>query len=123
MSDGKFGFSVQKQIYQGLGGTEKYNRKVWEDFADKVGWRGRKRAGRRGEENFYEFGWLSYRDLTFRFEWYMGHLPWVLGLFCGSSTFLCERDRIRVRRDVKIYGEVSEGSEQSWTSFLSRKDL
>ncbi|MEK0180332.1 serine/threonine-protein kinase, partial [Microcoleus anatoxicus] len=38
-SDGRFGFSVQKRIYQSLGGTRKYNQKVWEAFGDKVGWR------------------------------------------------------------------------------------
>jgi serine/threonine protein kinase len=35
-SNGKFGFSVQKRIYQGLGGTEEY--KIWDAFADRVGW-------------------------------------------------------------------------------------
>ncbi len=38
-SDGKFGFSVQKRIYQGLGGTREYNREIWDKFGDKVGWR------------------------------------------------------------------------------------
>ena len=38
-SGGKFGFSVQKQIYQDLGGTKDYDKKVWESFGDKVGWR------------------------------------------------------------------------------------
>ncbi|NET28995.1 GUN4 domain-containing protein [Okeania sp. SIO1I7] len=62
-SNGKFGFSVQKKIYQELGGTKDYNREVWEKFGEKVGWR-------KGDE------WLSYREL---FEdknlHYMGHLP------------------------------------------------
>ncbi|MFM6687289.1 MAG: GUN4 domain-containing protein, partial [Dolichospermum sp.] len=38
-SNGRFGFSVQKRIYQGLGGTREYNREIWEEFGDKVGWR------------------------------------------------------------------------------------
>ncbi|NES01548.1 MAG: hypothetical protein F6K22_01050 [Okeania sp. SIO2F4] len=38
-SNGKFGFSVQKQIYQILGGTKEANQQVWIAFADKVGWR------------------------------------------------------------------------------------
>ena len=38
-SNGKFGFSVQKQIYLSVGGTKEYDQKVWEAFGDKVGWR------------------------------------------------------------------------------------
>jgi hypothetical protein len=53
-SGGHFGFSVQKEIYQSLGG--------WKAFAESVGWR---RGGR----------WLSYRDLTFSPNAPKGHLP------------------------------------------------
>ena len=38
-SNGRFGFSVQKRIYQSLGGTRKYDEKIWEAFCDRVGWR------------------------------------------------------------------------------------
>ncbi|MBS9390195.1 MAG: GUN4 domain-containing protein [Dolichospermum sp. WA123] len=38
-SNGKFGFSVQKRIYQGFGGTREYNYQIWEKFGDKVGCR------------------------------------------------------------------------------------
>ncbi|OBQ41268.1 MAG: hypothetical protein AN485_02905 [Anabaena sp. MDT14b] len=38
-SDGKFGFSVQKRIYQSLGGTRNYDDKIWQAFGYKVGWR------------------------------------------------------------------------------------
>ena len=62
-SNGKFGFFVQKQIYQSLGGTRKYDRKIWEAFGDRVGWR-------------QEGSWLYYEDLTFSLEThYMGYLP------------------------------------------------
>ena len=61
-SDGKFGFSVQKKIYRDLGGTKDYDKKVWESFGDKVGWR---KGG----------SWLSYSNLTFSEGHYMGHLP------------------------------------------------
>ncbi|MBK1986113.1 GUN4 domain-containing protein [Sphaerospermopsis aphanizomenoides BCCUSP55] len=37
-SDGKFGFSVQKRIYQGLGGTRSYDAKIGEAFEETVGW-------------------------------------------------------------------------------------
>jgi hypothetical protein len=81
-SNGKFGFSVQKQIYQDLGGTKDYDEKVWELFGDKVGWR---KGG----------SWLSYSDLTFSENHYMGHLPsdfplpfWASGL----ATLFSRRD-------------------------------
>ncbi|MEI3650970.1 MAG: serine/threonine-protein kinase [Dolichospermum lemmermannii FEM_B0920] len=37
-SDGRFGFSVQKRIYQDLGGNFTYNSDIWDEFEDKVGW-------------------------------------------------------------------------------------
>ncbi|MTJ12088.1 protein kinase [Anabaena sp. UHCC 0187] len=61
-SDGCFGFSVQKKIYQGLGGTRKYDKKIWETFGDKVGWR-------KGSN------WLYYKDITFDKKAPEGHLP------------------------------------------------
>ncbi|MGC8451938.1 MAG: GUN4 domain-containing protein, partial [Cylindrospermopsis raciborskii] len=51
-SRGKFGISVQQQIYQSLGGTKEYNSDVWESMADRVGWR---QGGI----------WLAYSDLNF----------------------------------------------------------
>jgi hypothetical protein len=51
-SEGKFGFSVQKEIYESLGGTRDYNEEVWKKFGDRVGWR---KGG----------NWLLYSDLTF----------------------------------------------------------
>ncbi len=83
-SNGKFGFSVQKKIYQNLGGTREYDEKVWEAFGKEVGWH---QGGK----------WLYYSDLTFSLDThYMGHLPcecrMVLGIlgsglvaFVGSS--------------------------------------
>jgi hypothetical protein len=64
-SYGKFGFSVQKQIYQSLGGTKEYNREIWCQFAEKVGWRN-------GE-------WLYYSSINFDIEAFLGHLPafWI----------------------------------------------
>ena len=37
-SNGRFGFSVQKHIYQTLGGTTEYDSKSWEAFGDRVDW-------------------------------------------------------------------------------------
>ncbi|NEO56292.1 MAG: Clp protease [Okeania sp. SIO3B5] len=95
-SDGKFGFSVQKKIYQSLGGTKEYNREVWEKFGEKVGWK-------KGDE------WLSYSKLTWKqnsSSHSTGYLPlvfrgfilgvrWGLGLFLGVDkvcTILSRRD-------------------------------
>jgi serine/threonine protein kinase len=61
-SDGKFGFSVQKRIYQSLGGTREYNSEIWRQFGDKVGWR---KVG----------NWLYYKDITFNIKSPEGHLP------------------------------------------------
>ncbi|MFM6872503.1 MAG: GUN4 domain-containing protein [Dolichospermum sp.] len=79
-SDGRFGFSVQKRIYQGLGGTREYNQEIWLKFGDKVGWR---KGG----------SWLYYSDITFDKKAPEGHLPigWdelgfrLVGWVCGSS--------------------------------------
>ncbi len=61
-SQGKFGFSVQKDIYEELGGTTEYNEEVWNDFGDRVGWRERK-------------NWLWYEQLTFGINAPQAHLP------------------------------------------------
>ncbi|MBE9054949.1 serine/threonine-protein kinase [Sphaerospermopsis sp. LEGE 08334] len=37
-SNDKFGFSVQKRIYQSLGGTEDFDHNIWNAFANRVGW-------------------------------------------------------------------------------------
>ncbi|MTJ16824.1 MULTISPECIES: serine/threonine-protein kinase [unclassified Dolichospermum] len=66
-SGGKFGFSVQKRIYQGFGGTREYNQEIWEKFGDKVGWR-------KGGSSWNAF-WLYYSDITFDKKAPEGHLP------------------------------------------------
>jgi len=69
-SDGRFGFSVQKKIYQRLGGTKKYDDKIWQSFGDAVGWR-------------KEGKWLYYKNITFdkttTKEHPTGHLPVAFG--------------------------------------------
>ncbi len=73
-SDGRFGFSVQKEIYQELGGTKEYDEKIWEVFGDRVGWR---KGG----------SWLKYESLA---VWsYSGLVPQIppgqLPCWCSSS--------------------------------------
>ena len=72
-SNGHFGFSVQKRIYQSLGGTSEYNRKVWERFGDHVGWR---------QNN----DWLYYNKLNFSEKAPEAHLPWSWWVEEGSDT-------------------------------------
>ncbi|MCD8489202.1 MAG: serine/threonine-protein kinase [Desertifilum sp.] len=71
-SKGRFGFSVQAKIYRSLGGTRSYDTKIWEAFADRVGWR------KQGD-------WLVYSDLTFNTSAPSGHLPSGWGV--GSRSF------------------------------------
>ncbi len=59
-SNGRFGFSVQKRIYQSLG--EGSRKKVWEKFGDQVGWR------KKNE-------WLYHCHLTFSEKAPEAHLP------------------------------------------------
>jgi serine/threonine-protein kinase len=70
-SNGHFGFSVQKRIYQSLGGTRQYDEKIWEAFGDRVGWRKQRKQGKL---------WLYYKDITFALTAPQGHLPVVGGI-------------------------------------------
>ncbi|MDJ0718147.1 MAG: GUN4 domain-containing protein [Prochloraceae cyanobacterium] len=65
-SDGKFGFSVQKEIYQSLGGTKEYNQEIWSSFGDRVGWK-------KGDE------WLDRDAITWNLSAQEGHLPYING--------------------------------------------
>ena len=62
-SDGKFGFSVQKDIYESLGGTKEYHEEVWSNFCERIGWR---KGGQ----------WLNYSELIFNLgKAPIAHLP------------------------------------------------
>jgi tetratricopeptide (TPR) repeat protein len=61
-SQGRFGFSVQKDIWQSLGGTKNAHYEIYYSAAEHLGWR--------------EGGlWLYYCDLTFDITAPNGHLP------------------------------------------------
>jgi hypothetical protein len=67
-SDGRFGFSVQKQIYQSLGGPKEWDTtvsRVLIPYAEAIGW---KQKGENGN-------WLFYSQLTFGTNAPLGHLP------------------------------------------------
>jgi hypothetical protein len=75
-SGGKFGISVQQQIYQSLGGTTvELNSDVWESMGDRVGWR---QGGQ----------WLAYSDFNFSQTAPSGHLPGIGGT-CQWTEGLC----------------------------------
>ncbi len=92
-SNGRFGFSVQKRIYQSLGGTGSYDPNVWKAFADQVGWRVN------GE-------WLYYKDLKFNHTAKEAHLP--------LGNLLVE---------VHYFFSVPRSSWAYLISFLARTDL
>ena len=73
-SNGKFGFSVQKQIWIDCGGTPaEYGEDVASKFGVRVGWI---KDGR----------WLSYRDYSFNIFAPIGHLPGI-GVGAGVSVW------------------------------------
>ncbi|WP_377473372.1 MAG: GUN4 domain-containing protein [Microcoleus anatoxicus] len=77
-SNGHFGFSVQKRIYQSLGGTSEYDGEVWERFGNRVGWRQNNK-------------WLYYNELNFSTKAPKAHLP------VGESGGGIEENRERLR--------------------------
>ncbi len=89
-SNERFGFSVQKRIYQSLGGTRSYDKKIWEAFGDQVGWR-------------VGGSWLYYKDLQYNQTAPVGHLPWGLVSGVRWSVFSdlgWELGRVLSRRDL-----------------------
>ncbi|MCC3593546.1 serine/threonine-protein kinase [Microcoleus sp. PH2017_28_MFU_U_A] len=90
-SNGRFGFSAQKRIYQSLGGTSQYDSEIWEKFGDKVGWR-------KNNE------WPHYYELTFSETAVQAHLP----VLCLYGTYRW-----------RSFG-VSVGGNEKFSSLASR---
>ena len=84
-SDGKFGFSIQKRIYQSFGGTREYNSEIWRQFGDKVGWR---------KEH-----WLYYKDKRDK-KAPEGHLPHLPGFWGGYPLSMFAGGHLLSRRDL-----------------------
>jgi hypothetical protein len=83
-SDGKFGFSVQKHIYQSLGGTIEDNREVWEKLEEQVGWRN------------YE------RGITFNITEPQGHLPSILIISKKNSVLDFIKAIVETRDNIPL---------------------
>jgi len=89
-SNGRFGFSVQKRIYESLGGIiGYYDQKIWEAFGDRVGWR-------------VNNTWLYYDQIKFSTLAPEGHLP--VRANCGRRAGVVGRPGRRIiffsRRDL-----------------------
>ncbi|MEG4110159.1 serine/threonine-protein kinase [Microcoleus sp. S13_C5] len=118
-SNGRFGFSVQKRIYQSLGGTREYNWEVWKKFGDKIGWIKNNR-------------WLCYNDLTFSDLAVQAHLPCIALAYSGVGFGYWNEGCVGPNFGTSG-GLVGEGGDRSdvsaWlsncsmTSLLSRRDL
>ncbi|MEJ6486345.1 GUN4 domain-containing protein, partial [Nostoc punctiforme UO1] len=112
-SKGKFGFSVQKEIYESLGGTRTAIVGVWEKFGYSVGWRNGE-SDKRGEKA----KWLSYSQLTFNLDAPRGHLPCVLRV--GEMIEVGDLVFVWLRGEREWASPVSEYRE---SSLLTHKDL
>jgi hypothetical protein len=77
-SGGKFGFSVQKKIYESCGGKAdgEFNTAI-DCFADRVGWRGTGQTA----------PWIDYPNVNFNTEAPHGHLPFGLGRALNYAIF------------------------------------
>ncbi|MGC1196887.1 MAG: CHAT domain-containing protein, partial [Geitlerinemataceae cyanobacterium] len=82
-SNGRFGFSIQSEIYHDLGGTEEFGNGLMRDFLTRVGW-----------SNSYRN--LNYEDVTFDITSPEGYFPlWnntgtdngIVGVTCGLNPF------------------------------------
>lgn len=67
-SQGHFGFSIQKRIWESVGGHPDAEYEIFEKFGDKVGWR-KEKEGKEEEK------WLRYENLIFDTTTFCGHLP------------------------------------------------
>ncbi|WP_248277450.1 GUN4 domain-containing protein [Brasilonema octagenarum] len=96
-SNGRFGFSVQKRIWESVGGKPDANIKIWEKFSNRVGWRKgmfwNKFRLRYSMSNMrssvtllWNQEWLSYSELTFSTNAPRGHLPLTFAI--GVQSFM-----------------------------------
>ncbi|BAZ26672.1 GUN4 domain-containing protein [Kalymmatonema gypsitolerans NIES-4073] len=84
-SNGRFGFSVQKRIWESVGGNRKANNETFEKFGDRVGWR------RRRIKAMLQKEWLHYEELNFTTQGREGHLPYISTLRMDIDHFYLER--------------------------------
>lgn len=71
-SQGRFGFSVQKSVWQEIAGTDEIDYPTYQSFLERMGW-------------VVDGSWLAWHELTFNFNAPIGHLP--VGLARGRLDF------------------------------------
>lgn len=71
-SHGRFGFSVQKQIWREMGGKDDADSVAYNQFLERMGW-------------VVDGSWLAWHEFTFNFNAPLGHLP--MGLARGKVDF------------------------------------
>lgn len=96
-SEGRFGFSVQKRIYESLGGTREYDPKIWDAFAERVGWV-------MGGE------WVNLDGYQYNKQAKKGHLP------VGDWAIVVDG------YEIVAFGGLN-GAGKFFPSLLSRRDL
>ena len=72
-SSGHFGFSVQKRIWEKLGGTKEWDYGIAKKLGVNIGWR-------------QEESWIDHKDLLFDINALYGHLPMVCIFFRNSNN-------------------------------------
>jgi hypothetical protein len=107
-SQGKFGFSVQRQIWVEVGESDDYS-----EFGDRVGWRVSKTIIReRGimwmkrEEQEEQEEWLTYEQLTFSLGAPMGHLTMICLCYCHPKFLTSTANlywSLRKERNLHLY--------------------
>ena len=73
-SNNRFGFSLQKNLYQELQGNFSYDSANWKTFCTRVGWRKHNRM-------------VAYKDLNFSIWAPVGHLPMMGFKFWGFKEW------------------------------------
>jgi hypothetical protein len=64
-SRGRFGLSIQNQIWQSVGGRENASYEIWYRFCEQVGWRVKE-------------SWVKYDEMAFHLDAPNGHLPFLV---------------------------------------------
>ncbi len=82
-SNGKFGFSVQKQIYLDTENNPlEFTKETYQKFSEKIGWKLKRNKGLLG-------GWLLYCNLIFKSKAPRGHLPVLITSKIGFWSLCC----------------------------------
>jgi hypothetical protein len=105
-SNGRFGFSVQKRIWESVGGKPDAGYEIWEKFGDRVGWRRRRMSAMLQQE------WLNYDQMNFTTQAKEGHLPNII-----ISPFNIAEHRAKYEQ----YGEYISITSDMTSIYLSEK--